>query len=97
MMTVVAVSPRLRLVARKSAAVSPTVVAMILITQNSRVTWGTLLSMVLACCRAGVAVVVMGCSFREAAGRVLGGAVQAMGSTVRRARFRASKAPVRRR
>ena len=38
----VAVSPRSRLVLRKSAAVSPTVVAMILIIQNERSTSGTL-------------------------------------------------------
>ncbi len=42
MITDVIVSPRSRLVLRKSAAVSPTVVAMILIIQNERRTSGTL-------------------------------------------------------
>lgn len=39
------VKPRFRLTLRKSAAVSPTVVAMILIIQKNIVTSGTLLSM----------------------------------------------------
>ena len=51
MMRLVAVRPRLRLVARKSAAVSPTVVARILTTQKNRVTSGTLLSIALAMSR----------------------------------------------
>src|SRR5437868_2838508 len=48
MISVVPVSPRPRWLFRKSAAVSPTVVAMILMIQKKSVTSGTLLSMVRA-------------------------------------------------
>ena len=60
MTTEVTVRPRLRVVERKSAAVSPTVVASTLMTQNIAVTSGTLLSMRLSREAVGSEVADMG-------------------------------------